>query len=378
MAVNENESLFFFLLHFVCLPPCGRQTHKIRSSISRGKCNWAMRRILLYLVLIAGSLFYGRAYCRQADLQYTYRQEVTAGTFAEYYERRHNFSRAIGVPEHMAEKLVVHNEQNDGTAILYIHGFGASRAEGEAVTDRLAESLGANLYYVRLPGHGLNAEAQAAVTFQDYIQTCEEALLMTPKLGKKVIVVGTSTGGLIATYLAAKYGDKIHAMILASPLWDFGNKTTRILNFPGGFRLASAIMGKERDARWKEDPDKRQHPDYYRYWLMKQKFAALIGLNNLRRYIMNRETVRAISIPVLCLIYYKDAKHQDDTIDIGKIRDWFPELGKTKGGGSKNKLAEIADGNHVLLSEFVRTDKEKILQEMIGWLNTLSNEAMPH
>lgn len=209
-----------------------------------------MRRILLYLVLIAGSLFYGRAYCRQADLQYTYRQEVTAGTFAEYYERRHNFSRAIGVPEHMAEKLVVHNEQNDGTAILYIHGFGASRAEGEAVTDRLAESLGANLYYVRLPGHGLNAEAQATVTFQDYIQTCEEALLMTPKLGKKVIVVGTSTGGLIATYyLAAKYGDKIHAMILASPLWDFGNKTTRILNFPGGFRLASAIMGKERDAR---------------------------------------------------------------------------------------------------------------------------------
>lgn len=77
---------------------------------------------------------------------------------------------------------------------------------------------------------------------------------------------------------------------------------------------------------------------------MKQKFAALIGLNNLRRYIMNRETVRAISIPVLCLIYYKDAKHQDDTIDIGKIRDWFPELGKTKGGGSKNKLAEIANG----------------------------------
>lgn len=330
-----------------------------------------MRRILLYLVLMAGSLFYGRAYCRQADLRYTYQQQVPANTFAEYYERQRNFSRVVGVPEHMTEKLVIHNEGNDGTAILYIHGFGASRAEGEAVADRLAETLGANLYYLRLPGHGLNAEAQAAATFQQYIQCGEEALLMMPKLGKKIIVLGTSTGGLIGTYLGAKHGDKIHALILASPLWDFGNKTTRILNFPGGFRLASAVMGKERDTRWKEDPDKRQHPDYYKYWLMKQKFAALIGLNNLRRFIMSRETIRAITPPVLGLIYYRDAKHQDDTIDNGKIRDLFPELGKAKGGGAKNRLVEIADGNHVMLSEFVRTDKEKILAEITGWLRTL-------
>lgn len=330
-----------------------------------------MRRILLYLVLIAGSLFYGRAYCRQADLQYTYQPQVRATTFAQFYERQRNFSRSVGVPEHLTEKLVIHNEQNDGTAILYIHGFGASRGEGEAIGDRLAETLNANIYYLRLPGHGLNAEAQAAATFQQYIQAGEEALLLMPKLGKKIIVMGTSTGGLIATYLGAKHGDKIHALILASPLWDFGNKTTRILNFPGGFKLASAVMGKERDARWKEDPDKRQHPDYYKYWLVKQKFAALIGLNNLRRYIMSRETIRAINPPVLGLIYYKDAKHQDDTIDIGKIRDLFPELGKAKGGGAKNKLVEIADGNHVMLSEFVRTDKEKIYKEITGWLKTL-------
>lgn len=183
-----------------------------------------MRRVLLSLLLIAGSLFYGRAYCRMADLQYAYRQQVPADTFSEYYERRRNFSRAIGVPQHMTEKLIINNAQNDGTAILYIHGFGASRAEGEAVTDALATDLKANVYYLRLPGHGLGAEAQAAATFQQYIQTAEEALLMMPKLGKKVIVLGTSTGGLIATYLGAKHGDQIHALILASPLWDFGDK----------------------------------------------------------------------------------------------------------------------------------------------------------
>ena len=337
-----------------------------------------MRRILLYLVLIAGSLFYGRAYCRQADLQYTYQQQVPATNFTDFYKRQLNFSRKIGVPEHMTEKLTINNPLYDGLAILYIHGYGASRGEGEAVTDRLAETLKANVYYLRLPGHGLNAEAQAAATFQRYLQVGEEALLMMPKLGKKIIVIGTSTGGLIATYLGSRHSDKIHALILASPLWDFGNKTTRILNFPGGFRLASAVMGTERDARWKEDPEKHQHPDYYKYWLAKQKFAGVIALNNLRRYVISRDAMRAITAAVLGIIYYKDEKHKDDTIDIGKIRELFPELGKAKGGGAKNKLVEIADGNHVLLSEFVRTDKEKILQEIHSWLSTLSNEAKPH
>lgn len=330
-----------------------------------------MRRKILLVLFIAGGIFYTRAYCRRADLQYTYVSEISAQTFADYAERRRNFSLAVGVPEHRAERLVVNNSANDGTAILYIHGFGASRAEGEAVTDVLGEELNANIYYLRLPGHGLDANAQAAVTFQQYLQTGEEALRMMPKLGKKIIVIGTSTGALIATYLGAKHGDKIHALILASPLWDFGNKTTRVLNFPGGFRLASSIMGKERDASWKEDPDKRQHPDYYNYWLRKQKFSALIALNELRRYVMTDANITSVTPPVLTLFYYKDAKHCDDTIDIGRIRSLFPQLGKAQSRGAKNKLVEIADGNHILLSKYVRTDKDKILSEIKSWLGSL-------
>lgn len=132
-------------------------------------------------------------------------------------------------------------------------------------------------------------------------------------------------------------------------------------------------MGEDRDAGWKEDPDQRQHPEYYRYWLRKQKLAALTGLNDLRRYIVRRENIQAIRPPVLGLIYYKDAKHLDDTIDIGKIRQLFPQLGKAQNRGAKNRLVEIADGNHILLSEYVRTDKAKIMSEITGWLATLAD-----
>lgn len=191
-----------------------------------------MRRTLLLLAFLALSLFYAGAYCRQANLKYTYTPQPLAGDFKTFYERNRNFSLRAGVPGHATERLVINNPENNGIAILYIHGFGAGRAEGEYTVDALAEALGANVYYLRLPGHGTTAEAHAAATFEQYLATAEEALLHMPLLGKKTVVIGTSTGALVATYLASRYGDRLHALIVASPLWDFANKTTRLLNFP--------------------------------------------------------------------------------------------------------------------------------------------------
>lgn len=325
-----------------------------------------MRKKILVFVLLVGGIFYTRAWCKHGNLEYVYRAETVAESFEDFAERRINFSKAIGVPDGLTEKLTIHNPARDGYAILYIHGFGASRAEGEATGDDLAETLGANIYYARLPGHGSTAEAHAAATFDQYLQEMETTLLQMPKLGKKVILIGTSTGALVATYLAAMHSDKLHAVILASPFWDFGDKTSRLLNFPGGLELGQLFLGKDRDARWKKDPEKRQHPDYYKYWLMKQKFAAVVNLNNLRRYVVKKDTFEKITVPSMAMIYYQDADHNDDAIDIRKVRNYFPLL-----KNAKNKLVEIADGSHILMSAYVRTDKAKIKAEILGWLKAL-------
>jgi len=328
-----------------------------------------MRRKLLFSASLALLLFYAGAYYRQANLKYNYQPKALANDFETFYEQKRNLSLRIGVPEHQTERLVIRNPEKDGFAILYIHGFGASRAEGEYTIDALAQAIRANVYYMRLPGHGTTAEAHAAATFEQYLSESEEALLHMSLLGKKTIVIGTSTGGLIATYLASRHSERIYAAILASPLWDFANKLTRLLNFPGGLTLGQLVMGTERDARWKNDPENRKHPDYEKYWLTKQKFAALVALNNLRRFIVKPENFAAIRVPVLVIIYYQDDKHHDETIDLAKVRELMPRLGSATLG--KNRLLEIADGNHVLFSALVRTDKATLLREMRAWLTSL-------
>ncbi|MCX7634070.1 MAG: alpha/beta fold hydrolase [Turneriella sp.] len=326
------------------------------------------RKIVLVAIVLFAGVYYWQ-YRKLADLRYEYRPVPLAQNFREFYEKKKKQSEAEGVPEHRAERLVIHNAKNDGWAFMYIHGFGASRGEGEYVVDRVAKEFRANTYYLRLPGHGASAEAHAAATFDQYLQTVEEALLHMPLLGKKIVVFGSSTGGLLATFLAARHSDKIFAIILAGPLWDFANKLTRILNYPGGMTLGLWIQGPERDASWKSDPEKRLHPDYGKYWMLKQKTAAVVNVQRLHRYVAKPETFAAVRTPVLLFYHYKDEKHKDDTVDLEAIRKWFPQLGSAATG--KNRLVPIADGNHILFSEYVRTDKETVLRTISEWLNSL-------
>lgn len=92
-----------------------------------------------------------------------------------------------------------------------------------------------------------------------------------------------------------------------------------------------------------------------------------MNLNNLRRYIVDADKIKNLAPPIMVMVYFKDEKHLDDTIDIKVIREWLQVPGKSQ----KNKLVEIADGNHILLSEFVRTDKKTIVHEIITWLEAL-------
>jgi pimeloyl-ACP methyl ester carboxylesterase len=366
MAVDQYQ--FGFLL-FILLGGFFGNGHQreFRSSLCCGKFNWVMRRKFVWLSVVLGMVFYARAYCKQADLTYAFKPEVIARSMADFAAIKRNFSLTIGVPDFAAEKYVERDTTHKGYGILYIHGFGATRAEGEGVVDDLAASLNANVYYLRLPGHGLTAGPHAAATFDQYLNAAEEALLHCQLMGKKIIVMGTSTGALLATYLGMNNPKRIHALVLASPLWDFGNKATRLLNFPGGLALAELVMGKDRDANWKSDPEKRVHRDYHKYWLTQQKTAALVNLNNLRRFVVDGNKIAGISVPALAIYYFKDEAHQDNLIDISVVRAWL----QVPGISEKNRLLEISDGSHVLLSDWVRSDKSQIKTETLKWLRSL-------
>ena len=65
-------------------------------------------------------------------------------------------------------------------ALVYIHGFSASRKDVAPVVETLAGTLGANAFLTRLAAHGRTTPAEfAAVSAQDWLDDAREALART-------------------------------------------------------------------------------------------------------------------------------------------------------------------------------------------------------
>jgi len=298
-------------------------------------------------------------------------------SFDEFYETKLSKSKEMNVRPGNEEKLIRKSMGKTPIAILYIHGFSASRAEGEDVVDKLADTFQANTYYLRHMGHGTTPEDHRDRVYYDYLEEGRVALKMMKFLGDKVIIIGTSMGGLVATYLASKYPEDVQGLILASPFYDFEDKTSRILNFYGGMALTHLLFGKIRETgyeKWKPEVQKLSSPEYDKYWTTKQYYEAIIPLNDLRRAVSTDETFKNVKTPTLLLYYYKNEEEKDKAASVETMIHAFHEFSSSKQSGSLNKLVMIENGNHILLSKYINIDKQLITQEMESFIGNF-NEA---
>jgi len=101
-------------------------------------------------------------------------------------------------------------------AILIIHGF----ADGVYETKYLIEYLNKyfDVFHFVLPKH--DQPVIKDVKYEEWIKKAEDEFLKL-KDYKKIIIIGHSMGGVIATYLASKY--KVHKLILLAPAFKIGN-----------------------------------------------------------------------------------------------------------------------------------------------------------
>ena len=292
-------------------------------------------------------------------------------TFDEFYKYKLSISKEKNVKPGNEEKLIRKSPGKTPIAILYIHGFSASRAEGEEVVDKLADTFSANTYYLRHPGHGTTPEDHRDRVFSDYLEEGRIALKMTKLLGDKVIIIGTSMGGLVATYLAANYPEDVSGLILASPFYDFNDKTSRILNLYGGMSFTHLLFGKRRDVsyeKWKPEMKQLSTPEYDNYWTTKQYFQAILPLNDLRRAVSNEDTFTKVMAPTLLMYYYKNDKEKDKTASVDTMLKAYQLFASTKQAGSINKLVKIENGAHVLLSKHINIDKKLATAEMEAFI----------
>lgn len=98
--------------------------------------------------------------------------------------------------------------------LIFLHGWGGDGTTWDGAATRL-DATRCRSFCVDLRGHGKSSVSPAGYTMQSF---SEDVLAVADKEGaKKFVLVGFSTAGKLACYLAARYPDRVAALILVAP-----------------------------------------------------------------------------------------------------------------------------------------------------------------
>lgn len=181
-----------------------------------------------------------------------------------------------------AEKRIVWADgagERTEDVVVYLHGFSASAEEIRPVPDRVAGALGANLLFWRLSGHGRDGAAMAEPSAGDWIEDTAEALAVADRLGDRVTVISTSTGGTLSAIAAVHpaLAGQIDRLVFVSPNFAIANPAARLVAWPGARLWAPVLAGADRQFT----PVNAAHE---RFWTTSYPTVATVPLGALLRY----------------------------------------------------------------------------------------------
>ncbi|WP_136466098.1 alpha/beta hydrolase [Flagellimonas onchidii] len=249
-------------------------------------------------------------------------------------------------------------------SIVYIHGWSASGKEGDPIHLETAKRYGCNLYLPRLAGHGLNEkEGMLQLTADDVIDSAKEAIAVAKRIGKKVIIMATSTGGTLALHLAGGDAD-IAGILLYSPNIEIYDQSAKLLSRPWGIQLAKAV--KKSDYYEFEATEEKK-----KYWTTKYRMEALTQLQALVDNTMNTETFEKVTQPTFMGYFYKNDSIQDKVVSVPAMLKMYDQLGTPPAMKRKVAFAEV--GDHVIASyitskklDAVKRETNKFLEQVLG------------
>jgi alpha-beta hydrolase superfamily lysophospholipase len=133
-------------------------------------------------------------------------------------------------------------------AVLYLHGFSASAEEIRPVPDRVAAALEANLVFARLSGHGRSSAAMAEPRAGDWVADTALFLDIARAVGRRVLVIGTSTGGTLAAWAMTdpEMAENVAGVVLVSPNFAVADPAARFLEWPLARYWVPLVAGAER------------------------------------------------------------------------------------------------------------------------------------
>jgi esterase/lipase len=247
-------------------------------------------------------------------------------------------------------------------SIVYLHGFSASQEEGDPVHESIAKKFGCNLYLSRLAEHGIDTTDQLLyLTADKYWESVKEAYAIGKKLGKKVILMGTSTGATNALHLASVYPE-VHALILLSPNIEINNNTAWIANNPWGLQIGRYMIGS------KEFTPADTTVVYKKFWNTPYRLEAIVALQEYLETTMKRSTYQKIKQPTLMLYYYKNEAEQDKVVKVSAMLTMFNALQTPI--NEKKAIAIPTAGDHVIAGSIKSKDVLTVENDITTFMNT--------
>jgi esterase/lipase len=254
-----------------------------------------------------------------------------------------------------AEKTIIWaNTEKTKTpiSIVYIHGYSATRQETVPLANEIAAQLGANLFYTRLSGHGRTGTAMDEPTVNDWLNDTMEAFEIGKRLGDKVIVIGVSTGGPLAAWLAEQPNtDEALAFVLMSPNFAPRDSNAEILTLPWAKQFAPLILGSEYS--WTP-----QNEGHAKYWVHSYPSTALVTMMGLVKFVRDSD-LGSIKKPVL-VIYSPN----DKVVNSEQVEKSFAKI-----GSATKEIQPILDSgnpeNHVLAGDILAPKNTQVVKKLI-------------
>lgn len=239
-------------------------------------------------------------------------------------------------------------------SVVYLHGFSASQEEGDPVHINFAKKFGCNLFLSRLEDHGVDTtEPLLCFTADRVWNSAKQAYAIGKQLGKKVILMGTSTGGTLSLKLAAEYPD-IAGLVLLSPNIAINDPNAWLLNNHWGLQIAHLVKGKYNHA---SDTSAL----YAKYWNYKYRMEATVQLEELLESTMKASVFEKVKQPTLVLYYFKDEDHQDRVVKVSAMKRMFAQLGTPE--TAKRMIPIPNAGDHVIGSYVKSNDVPSVEKE---------------
>ncbi|MGJ8594562.1 alpha/beta hydrolase [Sulfitobacter sp.] len=200
-------------------------------------------------------------------------------------------------------------------AVVYLHGFSATSQEIRPVPDDVADALGANLVLTRLTGHGLDGDALAQATVQDWIDDTVEAIALGRKVGRKVVLIGTSTGGTLAVAVAVDYVmANVEGFVLISPNFGINNPLAKYLTWPAARYWMPLIGGAQRSF----EP---LNAEQAKYWTTEYLSVAVMPMAALVDRMAQQNF--GVAVPPALFMFSDEDRVVDAQATRRVVADWF-------------------------------------------------------